>query len=279
MANGLPIIEKKYYETKLPSSDKPIKYHKMNVGQQKEVMLASEDPKQVQNILINIVNDCVDIDVMKIDKTDFLSLGYDLRASSDGHIIKFTYPNVRFITKKDKSEKPEELTYDEVMNPDLFFDVENEQQRNDRVKEILAKYVKKSHTNNFEINIREDLIITDGKYVDNFNLSKTQKMFLKAPTIEQLKYINEKNDLKEGERELFYRMLCIDKVVTEDETYNNFTFDELTSFFDECIDQDDFAKIDKFYKQIPKIVVNKNYKCSKWNDVLVKKGDSAEDFL
>ena len=280
MGQGLPKIEKKYYETKLPSNGKTVKFSKMTIGQQKEVMLTAEEPEKLQRLMINIVDSCVDVDVNKLCKVDFISLGYDLRATSDGKIIKFNQQNVRFIDKNDDKDNPKELlTYDEIMNPDLFFDVENEEQRNERVKEIIKQYHKIKHPNKFELNIAKDIEITDGKYTDVIDLTDTVKVHLKAPTVEQIRLVDEKPKLKPGEKEIYYRMMCIDKVVTEDEVYNDYTFEELEEFFNECVDQEDFEKIEEFYNQIPKLVSKKEFKCSKWKDILVKKGDSVEDFL
>ena len=281
MSAGLPKLEKKYFSTKLPDLGETVEYSLLTMGQQKSLMLLSlekgSDEKQ-SRAMINIINDNVkDIEVKDQTKLDFLYLSYSIRASSDGNNIPFEFNNVKFEHKETKVLH----TYKDLINSESFLGADTDEQKIKVVQEILKDYNKITHTNEFIINIQNDMEVTKGitKKVLKFD-DVDLHIHLKAPSMEQLQYIDESEEIKTNERDLYYRMICIDYVVQGEETYNQFTFTDLCEFFENYVDDSIFKKINEFYDQLPKMVTNKEFNCSKWtDDVLLPKGKDVIDFL
>ena len=270
----LPTRTSKYYPTKIASTGKDVTYCKMNLRQQKTIlMLEAEENKEIrqQKALINVMNDCIEgCDVNNLYKTDFQKLVYDIRSSSDGNMLKFTYNNVKF-------EKNKKLyNYDDIVNTTNMIGIEDDK-RMEHIRTLLSKYERIIHTNTYDLDIKNDIELTKGVFEKDIVLDKW-KVHLKAPSIRMLQYIDERECSNE-EKELYRRMVCLEYIADETQVYNDFTFDEMTKFFDENINSEEFEIINEFYEQIPKLVLKKEFKCEKWNDVLLPKGKEISDFL
>lgn len=272
---SLPTRTAKHYPTKIISSGKDVLYCRMNLRQQKSILLLEmEDNKEIrqQKALITIMNECVEgCDVQNLYKTDFQKLVFDVRSSSDGNIIKFTYNNVKFEDNNGKL-----FGYDDIVTDSAMIGIESKD-RMARIRELLSAYKRIVHENNFELNIRADVELTKGVFEKEETFGEW-KVFLKAPTVKMIQMVDEMNT-KDEAKELYKRMLCLSHVATDKETFSEFTFDELVGFFDENITSEEFDKVIAFYDQIPKLVLNKDFKCEKWGDVLLEKGKEITDFL
>jgi hypothetical protein len=108
---ALPIVQKKYYTTKLFSSGKEIKFRPFTLGEQKVIILAKSEGKtetEVFKIAIDMLSGCVDgCDIYQIPLVDFQRLFYDIRTVSEGNLIKW-----KMTCKNDDCKKESEQEVD-----------------------------------------------------------------------------------------------------------------------------------------------------------------------
>ena len=89
----LPKISTPTYELELPSTGKKIKYRPFLVKEEKILLMAleSEDPKQISNGIVQILNDCIitrGVKVQNLATFDIEYLFLNVRAKSVGETVE-----------------------------------------------------------------------------------------------------------------------------------------------------------------------------------------------
>jgi len=108
----LPVIEKKWYKTKILNTKKEVKFRPFTVGEQKKIMLTkTKNPDNtflLYEATMEMVNDCVEnIDVKDLFPVQFESLFYEIKSISDGDILDFSLecPKCKKISKLSLNSK------------------------------------------------------------------------------------------------------------------------------------------------------------------------------
>ena len=228
---ALPKIDVPVYETKLISSGKTIKYRPFLVKEQKLFLMAAQaaDEKETIDVVKQVLNNCIltDIDVDDLPTFDLEYLFMQLRARSVGEVVNLKY-NCNNTLKDDKGE--------------------------DKVCGGLVK---------FDLNLLEIEPIRNEEHNNKIVLSDKLGVVMKYPT---LKMIGDTKALQDESIESIMDIIikCIDYIYDADQMYyaKDSTQEELMEFV-ESMQQDDLAKIQKFFTTMPKISKPLDFKCGK----------------
>ena len=228
---ALPKIDVPVYETKLISSGKTIKYRPFLVKEQKLFLMAAQaaDEKETIDVVKQVLNNCIitDIDVDDLPTFDLEYLFMQLRARSVGEVVNLKY-NCNNTLKDDKGE--------------------------DKVCGGLVK---------FDLNLLEIEPTRSEEHNNKIVLSDKLGVVMKYPT---LKMIGDTKALQDESIESIMDIIikCIDYIYDADQMYyaKDSTQEELMEFV-ESMQQDDLAKIQKFFTTMPKISKPLDFKCGK----------------
>lgn len=225
----LPKLDVPIYETKLVSNDKVVKFRPFLIKEQKLFLMASQsdDPVEIVNSIKQVLRNCIvsdDVDIDELSSFDLEYLFLNLRAKSVGEVVDLSY-TCNNTVKDDKGE---------------------EKRCGGLVK--------------FQVNLLDIKPTIEKEHSPKIELKKDLGIMMKYPTFSILSNL-EKID-NAGPVELI--LACVDYIYDSENIYyaKDFTKEELIEFFD-SMQQADFAKVENFFKTMPRITKTLNFKCGK----------------
>ena len=226
----LPKIDVPVYETTLISTGKKVKFRPFLVKEQKLFLMAaqSEDPKEVIDIIKQVINNCLiaKVDINNLPMFDLENLFIQLRARSVGEVVNLRY-NCNNTVKDDTGQ--------------------------DKVCGGLVK---------FDLNILDIHPEKNPEHTNKIELSKKLGIVMKYPTFEMIDKLN----LQSGDMDKILDVLiaCMDFIYDENQTYyiKDTPKEELVEFI-ENMQQSDLEKIQKFFDTMPKLRKMVHFKCPK----------------
>lgn len=257
----LPEIVSPVYEIELPASKKQIKYRSFVVKEEKIILLAMQDKKNIAQNMIESIKQVLqnvtfgEVDIDALPKVDVEYLLLQLRAKSKGEIITLKFS----CTKNEEDENGNVVVIDGM-----------------------PKACGKSKAVKFDLN--DVQVIREKEVSDLVMFSDKIGIKLKYPaynvTKKLLAFIDKKQkksqfDLSE---ELIYE--CTEYVMDGENisTKKDFTKEEFFEFF-ESLPTDAKHKIEEYFESLPKLrgVVEYTCACGKYSDKITVEG--LESFL
>jgi hypothetical protein len=225
----LPKLDVPIYETKLVSNDKVVKFRPFLIKEQKLFLMASQsdDPVEIVNSIKQVLRNCIVSDDVNIDELSSFDLEYlflNLRAKSVGEVVDLSY-TCNNTVKDDKGEEKK-----------------------------CGGLVK------FQVNLLDIKPTIEKEHSLKIELKKDLGLVMKYPTFSSIASIE--NAENAGPVELI--LACVDYIYDNENIYyaKDFSKEELTEFFD-SMQQSDFAKVENFFKTMPRITKTLNFKCGK----------------
>jgi hypothetical protein len=223
-----PTISTPTYEVKLLSREKPVKFRPFLVKEQKLMLLAveSKDPIETIKILKQVASNCIlddDIDLDSLSYVDLEVLFLNFRARSMGEVVN------------------------------VFFKCKNEIDGQDKPCGMIMK---------FPINLLE-VPVVNGDLETRIMIDDNVGIQMKIPSFEFLKILLEKN-LTDEEGDYKTAAMCIEYIFDKDNVYyaKDATLDELINFLYN-LPPDKYAKIERFFQDLPKVKQVIDHKCPK----------------
>lgn len=225
----LPKLDVPIYETKLISNGKTVKFRPFLVKEQKLFLMASqsEDVKETMDIIKQVLSNCIlsdDVSVEDLPSFDLEYLFLNLRAKSVGETVELKYTCNNTITDDEGNQK----NCGNMMKFKVdLMDIKPEKNKN--------------HTNNIQLDSKLGVV-------------------LKYPSISLLSKIENIDNI-----DIFELILdCIESIYDNENIYyaKDVSREDLSEFL-ESMQQQDFQKIEEFFKTMPKLQKTINFKCSK----------------
>ena len=223
----LPKLDVPIYEVKLISTGKTIRFRPFLVKEQKLLLMAqqSEDNKETVTVVKQILKNCIvdEIDVDNLATFDVEYIFLNLRARSVNDIVDLQYK----CNNKIKDDKDEEKDCGNLVK--------------------------------LSINLLE--IKPEASKIDSkIQLSKNMGVSMKYPTLKMIEGI----EGTEVEKLMLILSKCVEYVYDAENIYysKDIQPEELKEFI-ENLTGEQFAKIQQFFDNIPKISKKVNFGCSK----------------
>jgi hypothetical protein len=228
---SLPKPDLPYYNTTVPSTGAEIKFRPFLVKEEKILLLALEsgDESEILNATVQIIQNCVEesAEVNKLTSYDVEWLFLKIRQKSIGETT-----SLRFRHKNGKNRKGESCKHIQEVTVELD-DVE---------------------------------VAGDPKPVD-IKLTDKMGMKMRYPTFKEAKVLGEK-DGDMIEKIIYTVASCIELIWDDDQMYyaKDSTVDERIDFL-ESLNKEQFKDVEKFFRNIPRLYKNVEYKCDKCGEV------------
>jgi len=224
----LPKIDVPMYDLVLPLTKKKVRFRPFLVKEEKILLMAmeAEDDNSILLAIKQIVSNCClddDMDVNNLPITDLEYLFLNLRARSVGEMVNLQYK----CNNKIKDDKDEEKDC--------------------------------GHLVKLSINLLE-IKLEDSKIDSKIQLSKNMGVSMKYPTLKMIEGI----EGTEVEKLMLILSKCVEYVYDAENIYysKDIQPEELKEFI-ENLTGEQFAKIQQFFDNIPKISKKVNFGCSK----------------
>jgi hypothetical protein len=225
----LPKLDVPIYETKLVSNDKVVKFRPFLIKEQKLFLMASQsdDPVEIVNSIKQVLRNCIisdDVDIDELSSFDLEYLFLNLRAKSVGELVDLSYSC-------------------------------NNTVKNDKGDDVRCGGLVK-----FQVNLLEIQPTIQSGHSTKIEINDKLGVVMKYPTFSILSKLENVDNV--GPVELI--LACVDYIYDSENIYyaKDFSKEELTEFFD-SMQQSDFAKVENFFKTMPRITKTLNFKCGK----------------
>lgn len=224
---ALPKLNTPTFSTKLPGSKQTIEYRPFLVGEEKNLLLASEseDSAQVITEVKSVLKNCIQTEGIEVDKLSYIDLEWmiiQLRSKSKDEKAEFSYKcnNVY------ENEEGEEVTC--------------------------------GHVNNVTADLREVYVVNvNGEQQNKFNLSDDIGVEMEYPSTEQIFEISEKGENIDG---IGILATLIKKVWSGEQVYSDFTQEEAIDFLNSATESQ-LNKLSDFLKNLPEIRLDIEFEC------------------
>lgn len=223
----LPQLNTPTFNTTLPSSQKKIEFRPFLVGEEKNLLLASEseDSSQVISEVKSVLKNCIKTEGVEVDQLSYIDLEWmiiQLRAKSKDEVAEFSYKCNNVYT-------------------------------NDEGEEVTC-----GHVNNIKADLREVYVTNlDKEHQTSFELSDEIGVELDYPSTEQIFEISEKGESIDG---ISILASLIKKVWSGDQVFTNFTQKEAIDFLNSAT-ENQLNKLSDFLKDLPEIRLDIEFDC------------------
>ena len=221
---GLPVVATPTFELTLPSTKQKIRYRPFLVKEEKILLFAMESGEEsdVINAVHDILKSCVLTDGIKFEKLPSFDVEY------------------MFLNLRAKS-------VGEVV--DLKY------RHTDNINKAGNKC---EHVQDISVNLESINVTIPDDFTNKIMINDTIGVIVNYPTIDVAQKV--KNITNEVEKTFAVISLCISTVWEGDDVYDEFTDKELEEFIG-GFSKEQFAKLTKFFEDMPKLSHTVNYKC------------------
>lgn len=225
----LPKLDIPFYELKLISSNKTVRYRPFLVKEQKLFLMAaeSEDPKETVRAIRQVIQNCVldEIDVDSLPMFDLEWLFLNLRARSVEEVVQLKY------------------------------------KCNNNVKDEAGGEVRCAGVVEYDLNLLEIQPTINPEHTKKIQITENLGVSMKYPSFSLIEKYEDKN---ENEVVMDILVDCIDYVYDKEQIYyaKDSTREELQEFVDN-LQQKDLEKIKKFFDTVPELKKELHFDCPK----------------
>ena len=228
---SLPKPDLPYYKTKIPSTGEEVRFRPFLVKEEKILLLALEsaDEDEILNATVQIIENCLDNSktITKLTSYDVEWLFLKIRQKSIGETT-----TLRFRHKNGKNRLGETCKHIQEITVDLD-----------------------------DVDVLGDPTPVDIKLTENMGMK------MRYPTFKEAKVLGD----KKGDavtKVITTVASCIELIWNEEELYyaKDSTVEERVEFL-ENLNKEQFKDIEKFFRNIPKLYKEIEYKCEKCNEI------------